>query len=693
MLKHCLYLGVYAFPSLIVLLSTTTVSGQLSSKIVYYQDGALRGVADANDNYIPDFSYAGYHYGEDALPELPVRMTIGPVEGDDTEHIQRAINSMADLPPDASGHRGALLLEPGAYQIEGQLQLNVDGVVLRGSGRGRNEATNTILTGVGNTPHQRDLIVIGGESDAHWTNEVPGSSTEVVSRFLPAGSRSVEVASTSGFAVGDEVIFQLNHTTDWLRTINFGGTHGEPKWNAGVADLIYNRVVVGVDYQESKLILDAPIYDHYESFLTRGRIYKWDDTGIHRELGIENLRVVIATNGALDENHAWTCIRVQGVKDAWVRSVTGLNFGFAMVSTHVASQVTVYDCEAYKPSSLVRGGRRYNFNADGYSNNILFLSNRARFGRHTYVVNGRAQASGIVFHDCHSSHNLLASEGHHRWSAGLLYDNVTFEKNKWRIAIGLYNRGSYGTGHGWSSVHSVAWAVDAGEAGVIVQQPPERQNYAIGCRGQVSGQGVFDHSPGYIELSNRPLSIPSLYQAQLRERLERGPRPDMPAKLSGFCDGRELTLSWQDVAADESGYVVYRYDALSKNEMALETLPANATEHVIADTKRGEMYRVAAVSESGYSSFTPYYTVEQNEGIRHADAREFSVSPNPVGATFRINSDQSFTQLEVISASGRLYRSIDVTRSIDASDWPSGLYVVKAVSSCGESFTCKMLKQ
>jgi hypothetical protein len=44
-----------------------------------------------------------------------------------------------------------------------------------------------------------------------------------------------------------------------------------------------------------------------------------------------------------------------------------------------------------------------------------------------------------------------SSEGHRRWSQGLLYDNIAFSKVNNQILIGLYNGGSYGTAHGWST--------------------------------------------------------------------------------------------------------------------------------------------------------------------------------------------------------------------------------------------------
>jgi hypothetical protein len=87
----------------------------------------------------------------------------------------------------------------------------------------------------------------------------------------------------------------------------------------------------------------------------------------------------------------------------------------------------------------------------------------------------------------------------------------------------LYNRGYYGTSHGWGIAHSVAWNCDVGNRTLIVQRPPTGQNYAIGCTGVVTGvkpPAPFLEPEGFIEGANRPGLVPvSLYRAQLHDRL------------------------------------------------------------------------------------------------------------------------------------------------------------------------------
>ena len=49
-----------------------------SGKLVYSKD--------AKGNRLPDFSHAGYHSGERAIPLVPVKITLEPSQHDDTHN-------------------------------------------------------------------------------------------------------------------------------------------------------------------------------------------------------------------------------------------------------------------------------------------------------------------------------------------------------------------------------------------------------------------------------------------------------------------------------------------------------------------------------------------------------------------------------------------------------------------------------
>src|SRR5437870_5024190 len=67
------------------------------SKVYPGSDGTLVYVPDDQGNVIHDASHAGYGGGGAAIPNVPVKATIWPVAGDNTEHVQAAIDKVAAL--------------------------------------------------------------------------------------------------------------------------------------------------------------------------------------------------------------------------------------------------------------------------------------------------------------------------------------------------------------------------------------------------------------------------------------------------------------------------------------------------------------------------------------------------------------------------------------------------------------------
>src|SRR6185503_6717477 len=78
---------------------------------------------------IMDFSYAGYMGGGVSIPMVPVKITVTPSAGDNTDAIQKAIDEVSKMKL-VNGIRGAVLLKPGTYDCERTLVINANGVVL-----------------------------------------------------------------------------------------------------------------------------------------------------------------------------------------------------------------------------------------------------------------------------------------------------------------------------------------------------------------------------------------------------------------------------------------------------------------------------------------------------------------------------------------------------------------------------------
>jgi hypothetical protein len=105
---------------------------------------------------------------------------------------------------------------------------------------------------------------------------------------------------------------------------------------------------------------------------------------------------------------------------------------------------------------------------------------------------------------------------HHRWSTGILFDNIDGDGQ-----LRVQDRLTYGTGHGWAGAQIMLWNCEAKD--IVVQDPPSYHcNWAIGCIGPITNIGpLTTHPLAIVESKNIHITaIPSLFLAQLNERLD-----------------------------------------------------------------------------------------------------------------------------------------------------------------------------
>lgn len=497
-----------------------------SEKVHYNQEGKLEYSKDAEGNIIPDFSYAGYKNDGLQIPDVEIVKTISPIAGDNTHHIQQAIDEVAALSMNSKGIRGALLLKAGTYEVHGTIRINHSGVILRGEGDGENPASNTVIIGIGNIPRYRSVLVAGGGENTQWPISW-GSRASITTDLVPLGAMQFEVDDASEFKVGDNVLIHHPCTKNWLEAVDYGGVAGATHntWYVGQIDIKYNRYIT--DIEGNTVSIDVPVYYQLDRSISQCYMWKFNNSRTHRNIGIENLRVDIETSGELDYEHARNAIELCQIEDSWVKESTMLHFSGSGIITNTASRISILDCRAIDPKGPIRGGLRYNFNMYTASQQILIYDCFASNGRHNYVSNGESTVSGIAVVDCESSKGYTADEAHRKWSQGILFDNLnvvaTREENEGGNRImGFYNRGLWADGHGWAAVHSVMWNCDPMTRAIIVQKPPTGQNYAIGCKGIVTGKkpnSAFEAPEGYIEGNNKKGLLPrSLFEAQYKDR-------------------------------------------------------------------------------------------------------------------------------------------------------------------------------
>ena len=524
------------------------------SRVYPGSDGKLVYVPDEQGNTIPDSSHAGYGGGGTPIPTVPVKGTIWPVAGDNTENVQAAIDKVSALPLDKNGFRGAVLLRAGYYKMATPVRIQASGVVLRGEGMG-DVGTILIGTGTGRAPApaagapgataapgrggaaggrggaagagmgggQPTLVRIAGASG--WTTKDETKQT-VADDYVPVGARSFKVASAGGFRPGDTVIVRRIGNQDWVTAIGMGPDNRNG-WRAPF-NVDWDRVVV--DVQGNTITIDAPLTCAIEKKWGGGEVMKYEDPGRIERVGVENLRGMsefdptrrTSQYGNMDrpnyapeeyysdENHWSNFITFDNIKHGWVRNATALHFVYSMVGTQRGAKwITVQDCVSREPISQRAGARRFTFALRGQ---LAFVQRcHSDKGRHSFMM-GQPSASGNVFLDCKATNPYSSSEPHEQWATGGLYDNVhapltaRFWKN---INIG------------WAGANTVFWNC---EGYFLVQKPPTAQNFSFG---HIGIDAVVFNIPlqdttkenGYIESLDTHVTPRSLFLTQLRERL------------------------------------------------------------------------------------------------------------------------------------------------------------------------------
>ena len=488
---------------------------------------------DARGNRLPDFSHAGYRGGGVKIPDVAVKAVVHPSGSEDRKEIQLAIEKVSALEVGPDGFRGAILLKAGRYKVSGTLYIQKSGIVLRG------EAGTVINhhTPNGSKGEKTSLFRFSPDREfrkwSHRKAVVKGTRQKIVDAYVPVGARKVTLASATGLKVGDAVVVVRRSTAKWISALGMDAIPERndgrrvKQWRPGKYDIPYYRFISAVD--GNVVTLDAPVFHSMSREFGPAFLQKLNLRGILRKVGVERVEAVSHGASFFDsEAHPWTMIEMQGVFDGWVRDVTSRKYAHALIRTgKFTRNVSVTRSRYLDPESEVRGRRRYPFHLQGQLHLGWHLF--AEKGRHDFVT-GRQWSSGIVFLDSRSVGTLTVTEPHHRYSTGILYDNVRIEKpGTDRLVLALWNRSNFGSGHGWAAANSVLWNCVAG-AGVAVEKPPLAQNYAIGVqspemtgnagRDQQAATGDFQPSGAHWEWWNHgPVTPRSLYRAQLRDRL------------------------------------------------------------------------------------------------------------------------------------------------------------------------------
>ena len=520
---------------------------------------------------LSDFSYAGFYEGQFELPNsenLPVAAVISPseVEGtDDTSRIQAVINSVAENSSDNVFK--VIKLEAGRYYINKNGLKMKSGIILSGEGQGPN---GTVLYAyqptTANLQTSYTVRIEGTKATA------TGENHYLKDDYIEAGSRefTIDEEEAKTYAVGDLIAIYSPQSDEWFEEMEMSGITNpdgiDTSWTSAKMYVKEERTITGID--GGKITVDMPFYVPYTPSLTNTYIYKINDSGRIKNVGIENLRFESYFDGSpKDEKHATFAINASNAKDCYIRDVSSKYYAIGLFqATTGAKRITVKNCSCLEPVSTNDGSRRYSYSIGSDAQQILITGCYSYNGRHDYVATNKS-VGPIVFTDSVGDSTNTNSETHGLWAIGTLYDNV--------YIIGLRTGGlatsNYGKlgdsktpSFGWTGVGSVFYNC-LSPAITAVKPRLTYNNFMIGQWGYYDNEdslylkqkalesmtnnyrtsiyadapeGVFvteDRSSfigdAYKEAQFNPVEPRALYKAQLAERLTgnyKNTRPNAP---------------------------------------------------------------------------------------------------------------------------------------------------------------------
>lgn len=470
------------------------------------QHGKLAYKTLPGGDKIMDFSYAGYMGGGVSIPNVEVKITLKPVDGDNTDVIQNAINEVSKMRL-MNGLRGAVLLNPGTYNCERAININTSGVILRGSGSGEKGAIIN-MTG---KPHLC-ISVRGNVSSKNI-----GVAANFSDDYVVSGSNSFSLSDASSFAIGDTIRITRPTTEAWVKFMGMDQLTRDGKKQTWVnGDITCERIIT--KKEKNKITVDVPLTDSYDSKYLNPpgvSVIKISTSGELSQIGIENLRIVSVPQSVTITEGSNKAFIMSGISDGWARNIQVFN---TVNSVSVTGKKITVDSlyifhnlptiGAAKPADINGSGQQLLFNHCYITgDNLFFFGTGAKVTGPVVVMNSVFRGNGWI-------------QPHQRWATGLLIDNCEVPEG----GIDFMNRGAMGSGHGWAIGWAVAWNCKA--KSYLNQMPPGSANWVIGSTGEHDKKAIpFEKEPflpeGIYDSHGSNVNPKSLYMAQLAERLKK----------------------------------------------------------------------------------------------------------------------------------------------------------------------------
>lgn len=483
------------------------------------------------DKLIQDFSYAGYHRGEE--PAAPTSWPVFNVidygadptgEQDSTAAIQAAIDAAA------SSGAGIVSLPEGTFKIappEGRdatLLIEHGNIVLRGAGSDR-----TFLFNDTYRMRLKSIIRVQGGS-VDWRTPPDRSPVIAITEDLLSPTAQIPLETTEGLKVDDWIILRVDATEDFIKEHHM--TDGWGGMGKRLGGVMFQRKILEIDSTNNQITIDVPIR-YYLKTRDNARAHL---AGPHiEEVGIENLSIgnvehPLTTEpegwGLVDfhkegtpayDLHATAAITFHHVRNGWISDVSSYHPAENETLTHILSNgvvldecrgITVQNCDFEHSNYGGGGGNGYMYRIQ-YSNECLIRDCVSSDSRHGFVIAGMTSSGNVMLNNLARNTQIqVAGDGktggkgsdHHMYlSQSNLVDSCTLDGDFFDAHYRPYGKMFNTPEHGVTAAHSVFWNLKGISYhpgyDYVVHSDQSRYGYVIGTSGQVSAVSTSGLKP------------------------------------------------------------------------------------------------------------------------------------------------------------------------------------------------------
>jgi hypothetical protein len=307
--------------TLLAVLLSAGVEPPVAELWTQFADARQRGAASE----LPDFSYAGYKFSEEELPDVSIRpefaVTHYGATPDDDRYDDSAIQAAVDAAQDAGG--GVVYFPPGRYLIapdrdrDQRTRISQSHIVLKGSG-----------SGPGGTEIFMNERRIGDRQFVFRARRQRSERLTTIVKDAPRETFWVEVADASQLRVGQTVI--LRHQSEAFTRQYFGSLPLAREWTR-----LFGRRG-GMEIQEIHTIAQIegerirfanPI--HFDLVNMPDEPFSLDSYPTLVDCGVEDILFKGNWNSYPEEfvhhkdgihDGGWCAIDMEAVEDSWIRN-------------------------------------------------------------------------------------------------------------------------------------------------------------------------------------------------------------------------------------------------------------------------------------------------------------------------------------------------------------------------------------